>query len=105
MSEQLPTSSERSSHNSRIEANTVTEEKLTRRQLVASLEQCTERLDLAFEPSTSYFEVVTLGLDVLEFGLESAHLVDALLTIAARSQCVGFALFDLGRLRGKRTCF
>jgi hypothetical protein len=67
------------------------------------LKQSTKRLDLAFEPGAANFVIVPFGLDILEFRLQSAHLVDALLTITARGHCVGFALFDFGNLRSKGT--
>jgi hypothetical protein len=67
------------------------------------LEQSTESLNLAFEPGATDFEVVTFGFDVFEFGLQSAHLIDALLTVAARSHGIGFALFDFGNFRSEGT--
>jgi hypothetical protein len=67
------------------------------------LKQSTKSLDLAFEPGAADFEVVALGFDVFELGLEGAHLVDALLTVAARGHCVGFAFFDFGDFGHERT--
>lgn len=56
--------------------------------------QGSESLDFAFEAGTADLQVVSLGLDVLEFCLETTHLVDALLSIASSSHCVSFALLD-----------
>ena len=80
---------------------TMTNNNRNKARSLPRLKQRTQRLDLALEPRTSNLEIIALGLDVLEFGLESAHLVDALLAIAARSHGVGFALLDLRSLRSK----
>jgi len=73
---------------------------MTSKQMILLLcvEQRPQCLDFALEPRAPDFEIITLGLDVLEFRLQGAHLVNALLAVAARSHGVGFALFDFGGL-------
>jgi hypothetical protein len=65
------------------------------------LKQRAESLNLALKPGTANLEVISLGLDTIEFGLESAHLVDAFLTIATGGHGVGLSLFDSGHLWGE----
>jgi hypothetical protein len=68
---------------------------------LASLKQRAESLDLALEPGTSNLEIISLGLDNIEFGLKSAHLVHPFLTVATGSHGVGLPLFDSGHLWGE----
>jgi hypothetical protein len=68
-------------------------------------EERTKRLHLALESRAADFEIVPLGLDVFDLGFEGAHLVDALLAVAASGHGVGFSLFDLGDNGGDGTVF
>jgi hypothetical protein len=67
-------------------------------RLLSSAEERTKCFDLAFEPGATDFEIVPFGLDILEFRLKAAHLVDALLTVAAGSEGVGFSLLNTGNI-------
>lgn len=80
---------------------TMTNNDRNRSRSLPCLKQRTQRLDLALEPGAPNLEIVALGLDILELRLESAHLIDPLLTIATRSHGVGFALLDLRSLRSE----
>lgn len=63
--------------------------------------KCSKDFYFAFKLSTAYFEVVTFGLDFLEFGFKTAHLVDAFLSIPASSERVGSALLHSSRVVGE----
>jgi hypothetical protein len=74
-------------------------------RLLTSLEQCSKRFDLALKPGATNFELVAFGLDILEFGFERTHLVNAFLSITTSSHCVGFSLLDFGDLWSKWASF
>jgi hypothetical protein len=68
-------------------------------------EERTKSFDFAFEARAADFEIVPLGLDVLDLRLEGAHLVDAFLSVAASGHGIGFSLFDLGDHGGDGAVF
>lgn len=73
--------------------------------LLLRTKQRAESFDLAFESGTAHFEVVALGPNVLDFGFETAHLVDALLAVTTSGHGVGFALLDAGDFWSEGTVF